>query len=61
MKEMQIKTTRTRVLFVAQWVKDPALLLLRLRVQFLAQELPYAMGTAKKKKKEHKEMPLSTH
>ena len=46
---------------MALWVKEPKLLKvwfrmqleLQLQVQFLAQELPYAMGAAKNNKKEH--------
>ena len=33
---------------LAQWVKDPVLSLLWLRVQSLALELPHVMGVAKK-------------
>ena len=40
---------------MAQWVKDQVLLpLFMVRVQCLAQEFPYVMGAAKKKKKERK-------
>ena len=39
---------------MAEWVKDPALALVTAVVQvpFLAQELPRAVGVAKKKKKQ---------
>ena len=49
---------------VAQWVKDPALSLLRLgvtavsRVQSLTGKLPHARGTAKKKKKRERERAM---